>query len=62
MRNNTAEGLINVVFPYRLEVSVRDITELDQLKKLHAGDDVEFVRAWSQGLDNIDTDDIKEQE
>lgn len=55
MKNNTAEGLINVVFPYRMEVSVRDITELDQLKKLHAGDDVEFVQAWSEGLDKIDS-------
>lgn len=27
MSNNTAEGRINVVFPYRLDVKIRDITD-----------------------------------
>ena len=39
MVNNTAEGSINVVHPYRLEVTIRDVTGIDQLKRLHAGDD-----------------------
>ena len=51
MKNNTAEGNINVVHPYRLEVSIRDVTEMDVLKKLHSGDNVEQIQAWSQGLD-----------
>ena len=51
MLNNTAEGSINVVYPYRLSVTIRDVTEMDQLKRLHAGDDVEFMMAWSLGQD-----------
>jgi len=39
MKNNTAEGFINVVYPYRIEVSVRDVTDKDVLAQLHAGDD-----------------------
>lgn len=62
MKNNTADGFLNVVYPYRIEVSVRDITELDQLKKLHAGDNYEFMQAWSEGLDKIDGESDKEFE
>ena len=29
MVNNTAEGSINVVHPYRLEVTIRDVTGID---------------------------------
>ena len=54
MKNNTAEGSINVVFPYRMEVSVRDITDKDVLAKLHAGDNVDLMQAWSLGLDLFD--------
>ena len=43
MKNNTAEGSIHVVHPYRLEVSIRDVTELEVLKRLHAGDNVEEI-------------------
>ena len=31
MKNNTAEGFINVVFPYRIEVSVKDVTKMEEL-------------------------------
>ena len=54
MKNNTAEGSINVVYPYRMEVSIKDVTQMDQLKKLHDGDDVEMMTAWSMGLDLFD--------
>jgi len=29
MKNNTAEGSINVVYPYRMEVSIKDVTQMD---------------------------------
>lgn len=54
MKNNTAEGSIYVVFPYRLEVTIRDVTEIDVLKSLHAGDDFEAMQAWSLEIDNFD--------
>lgn len=43
MKNNTAESSINVVYPYRLEVTIRDVTEVDVLKALHEGDNFEAV-------------------
>lgn len=54
MKNNTAEGSINVVYPYRLEVKIRDVTEVDVLKDLHSGDDYEAMQAFSLGLDLFD--------
>lgn len=54
MQNNTAEGSIHVVHPYRLEVTIRDVTEMDVLKRLHAGDNVEEMLAWSKGQDIFD--------
>ena len=54
MVNNTAEASINVVHPYRLEVTIRDVTGIDQLKRLHAGDDFQSVQAFSMGLDLFD--------
>ena len=51
MKNNTAEGSIYVVHPYRLEVTIRDVTDLDKLKKLHEGDNVEQVQAFSVAQD-----------
>ena len=54
MKNNTAEGSINVVFPYRLEVKIRDVTDVDALKTLHKGDDFEAMQAFSLGLDLFD--------
>ena len=51
MRNNTAEGSINVVFPYRMEVSIKDVTDAQKLQQLHAGDNVVAMQAWSIGLD-----------
>ena len=35
MSNNTAETSINVVYPYRLEVRIRDVTKNERLEKLH---------------------------
>ena len=32
MTNNTAEGRINVVYPYRIQVEVKDVTDSDKLK------------------------------
>ena len=57
MKNNTAEGSIHVVHPYRLEVSIRDVTELEVLQRLHAGDNVEEMQAWSLGLDLFEMSD-----
>ncbi len=34
MLNNTAEGEINVVYPYRLEVKLRDVTGKKRMKPL----------------------------
>ena len=31
MPDNTAEGSINVVFPYRIEVRIRDVTDAEKL-------------------------------
>ena len=41
MTNNTAEASINVVYPYRLEVRIRDVTNNERLEKLH-DDDLEL--------------------
>lgn len=54
MKNNTAEGSIHVVYPYRMEVTIQDVTDIQQLKTLHEGDDVESMLAWSLGLDLFD--------
>lgn len=51
MRNNTAEGSINVVFPYRMEVSIKDVTDAQKLKMLHAGDNLVQMQALSVSLD-----------
>ena len=40
MKNNTAEGSINVVYPYRIEVKVKDVTSKENLNRLHKDDDV----------------------
>jgi len=35
MRNNTAEAMINVVYPHKVEARILDITELqDELSKI----------------------------
>ena len=54
MKNNTAEGSINVVYPYRIEVKVKDVTGSEQLAKLHEGDDAAFMQAYSVGLGLFD--------
>jgi hypothetical protein len=41
MTNNTAEASINVVYPYRLEVRIRDVTNNERLERLH-DDDLEL--------------------
>lgn len=40
MKNNTAEGSINVVYPYRMEVTIKDVTDAQKLQQLHAGDNL----------------------
>ena len=54
MRNNTAEGSINVVYPYRIEVKVKDVTNKQKLQALHAGDNAGFMQAYSLGLSMFD--------
>ena len=43
-----------MVYPYRMEVTIKDVTDIQQLKTLHEGDDVESMMAWSLGLDLFD--------
>jgi hypothetical protein len=38
MLNNTAEGEINVVYPYRLEVRLRDVTNRKRATPLSSAD------------------------
>lgn len=38
MLNNTAEGEINVVYPYRLEVRLRDVTGRKRLTPMSESD------------------------
>ena len=51
MKNNTAEGSINVVYPYRIEVKVKDVTTRESLNKLQKDDDVNQMQAYSMALD-----------
>ena len=60
MTNNTAEARINVVYPYRLEVRIRDVTNNERLEKLH-DDDLELGQSdktlWE---DFFDFDELQE--
>ena len=60
MSNNTAEASINVVYPYRLEVKIRDVTNNERLEKLH--DDDLWLGQDDKTLweDYFDFDDLQE--
>jgi len=48
MENNTAEGVINVVYPYRLEVKLRDVTNRQTFVEEHgAAEGANLLEAFS---------------